>query len=83
MINDHIQRVVDAYRNFNNIGGFDQITDNDEIREKGSSLSIPLYVRPNNGNHNGKIAESRATYGDKSLEETIDERQQRSMDLRK
>ena len=29
---------------------------NDEIREKGSNLSIPLYVRVDNGNGNGNGA---------------------------
>jgi len=36
--------------------GFARVVSNDEIREKGSNLSIPLYVRVDNGNGNGNGA---------------------------
>jgi len=45
LTDDHIQRIVAAYRSFRYEGGFAQVISNDEIREKGSNLSIPLYVR--------------------------------------
>lgn len=46
----HIQRIVDAYQNFQDEEGFTKVARNEELREKGSNLSIPLYVRANNGN---------------------------------
>ncbi len=50
LTDDHIQRIVSAYRDFEDEGGFARVVSNDEIREKGSNLSIPLYVRVKNGN---------------------------------
>ena len=82
LTHNHIQRIAEAYRTFDSIDGFAQVAGNDEIREKGSNLSIPLYVRSNSINHSGKIAESQAPYGDKSLKAAIDEWQQSSADLR-
>jgi type I restriction enzyme M protein len=56
LTDEHIRRIVDAYRAFDDEDGFAQVVSNDEIREKGSNLSIPLYVRTNNGNGNGNGA---------------------------
>ncbi len=53
LTNDHIQRIVDAYRSFEDIAGFARVVGNDEVRGKGGNLSIPLYVRVDNGNGNG------------------------------
>ena len=53
---EHIQRIVGAYRAFADEDGFARVVSNDEIREKGSNLSIPLYVRVDNGNGNGNGA---------------------------
>jgi type I restriction enzyme M protein len=53
LTDDHLQRIVDAYQAFADEEGFARVVSNDEIREKGSNLSIPLYVRANNGNGNG------------------------------
>ncbi|RMH17675.1 MAG: SAM-dependent DNA methyltransferase, partial [Gammaproteobacteria bacterium] len=50
---DHIHRIVSAYRAFEDEDGFARVVSNDEIREKASNLSIPLYVRVDNGNGNG------------------------------
>jgi len=50
---EHIRRIVGAYRAFADEEGFARVVSNDEIREKGSNLSIPLYVRADNGNGNG------------------------------
>ncbi len=82
LTDDHITRIVDAYRNFQDIDGFSRVASIDEIREKGNNLSIPLYVRSNNGNHNGKIAENQTPFGEKSLQDTISEWQRSSQDLR-
>lgn len=53
LTDDHIQRIVAAYRAFGDKDGFARVVGNDEIREKGNNLSIPLYVRADNGNGNG------------------------------
>ena len=42
---DHIQRIVEAYREFGDIEGFTRVASNDEVREKGNILSIPMYVK--------------------------------------
>jgi type I restriction enzyme M protein len=53
LIDDHLQRIVAAYQAFDDEGGFTRVVSNDEIREKGNNLSIPLYVRLDNGNRKG------------------------------
>jgi type I restriction enzyme M protein len=53
LTDDHIQRIVAAYQAFADEDGFARVVSNDEVREKASSLSIPLYVRAENGNGNG------------------------------
>lgn len=50
---DHLQRIVDAYQAFGDEDGFARVVSKEEIREKGSNLSIPLYVRVDNANGNG------------------------------
>lgn len=50
LTDDHIQRVVGVYQAFGDAEGFARVVSNEEIREKGSNLSIPLYVRADNGN---------------------------------
>ena len=50
---------------------------NDEIREKGSNLSIPLYVRTDNGNGNGNGAVETVT-----LKQAIANWQESSVALR-
>lgn len=49
---DHIQRIVSAYRDFSDEDGFARVVSNEEIREKGNNLSISLYVRADNRNGN-------------------------------
>lgn len=52
LTDEHIQRIVAAYQTFGDVDGFARVVSNDEVREKGSNLSIPLYVRADNGNGN-------------------------------
>jgi len=42
LTDNHLQRIVAAYQAFNNEKDFAQVVSNDEIREKGNNLSIPL-----------------------------------------
>ena len=77
LTDDHIGRIVGAYQAFTNEDGFAQVAGNDEIREKGSNLSIPLYVRTNNGNGNGGVADDGV-----SLKQAIADWQQSSTTLR-
>jgi type I restriction enzyme M protein len=52
LTDEHIQRIVTSYQSFSDDDGFTRVVHNDEIREKGSNLSIPLYVRTNGVNGN-------------------------------
>jgi type I restriction enzyme M protein len=54
---EHIQKIVDASRQFEDIPGFARVVSLDEIRTNGCNLSIPLYVRPNSGNGNGQLTD--------------------------
>ncbi|MBF0554220.1 MAG: SAM-dependent DNA methyltransferase [Nitrospirae bacterium] len=42
----HIQNIVEAYRNFSYIDGFTRIVSIDNILKKDGNMSIPLYIRP-------------------------------------
>jgi len=70
---DHIQKVLKAYRDFKDIEGFTKVASNDEIRAHQSSLSIALYVRPINGYGNSV---------EKPIKDAITEWQQSSETLR-
>jgi type I restriction enzyme M protein len=83
LTDDHIQRMVAGYRNFDDVDEFARVAGTAEIRERDSNLSSALYVRPNNGRPNHKVAEGQTPYGDNSLEKTIVEWQQSSAKLRK
>lgn len=54
LTDEHINKIVDAYQQFEEIEGFSRVAGNDEIREKGNNLSILLYVRLENRNSNTK-----------------------------
>ena len=45
---DHIQRIVNAYREFRNIGNFSEVISVRNVIENKNNLSIPLYVRVEN-----------------------------------
>jgi type I restriction enzyme M protein len=77
LTDDHLQRIVDAYQAFADEEGFARAVSNDEIREKGNNLSIPLYVRADNGNGNGN-----GTAKTISLKQAIANWQESSMALR-
>jgi len=74
---DHIQRIVAAYQAFGDEDGFARVVSNGEVREKASNLSIPLYVRAENGNGNGNGAVETV-----SLKQAIANWQESSMALR-
>ena len=71
----HLKRIVDAYRAFEDVPGFSHVAATDEVLERGGNLSIPLYVRIENGSANG----SRDGAG---LQQTIAEWQTSSEALR-
>lgn len=75
LTDDHIQRILDAYQGFGDEDGFARVVSNDEIRDKGSNLSIPLYIRTKKGNDNGRIVTT-------SLKDAISNWQESSMNLR-
>lgn len=78
---DHIQRIVAAYQAFGDEDGFARVVGNDEIREKGSNLSIPLYVRAEKAAA-GRVAEDQSPYGKTDLKQAIANWQESSMALR-
>jgi type I restriction enzyme M protein len=53
------------------------VVSNDQIREKGGNLSIPLYVR------DSRIAEDRGSYTAGSLTQAIQNWQKSSIELRR
>lgn len=69
---DHLQRIVDAYRSFEDIPGFARVATNYEVLERDGNLSIPLHVR--------KGEEGRAK--GESLEQVLAEWQESSAALR-
>lgn len=74
---DHIQKILEAYQEFNKIEGFAHVATIEEILANQANLNIPLYIRPNgNGNGNSKSSE-------KSLTAAIAEWQESSLALRK
>ena len=58
LTDEHIRKIVKTYRDFRDIEGFAQVVHNSEIQENGSNLSIPLYVRAENGNQQDNGAQS-------------------------
>ena len=74
---EHIGRIVAAYRSFKDIAGFARAIGIEEIRSNNHNLSIPLYVRPANGNSAAKEAGERP-----SLAEAIGEWEKSSKELR-
>jgi len=77
LTDEHIGRIVGTYQAFGDEDDFAQVAGNDEIREKDSNLSIPLYVRTNNDNGNGGVADDGV-----SLKQTVADWQQSSTTLR-
>jgi len=49
---EHIQKILKAYKDFKDIEGFAKVATIEDIRSRQSSLSIVLYVRSKNGNGN-------------------------------
>jgi type I restriction enzyme M protein len=53
LTDEHIERIVDAYRGFANIDTFSRVVSNEEVREKDFKMSIPLYVKTSNNSFSG------------------------------
>ena len=75
LTDDHLQRIVDAYRAFEDVPGFAHVATTDEVLKKDGNLSIPLYVRSENGGANGSGDEA-------NLEQALAEWQESSAALR-
>lgn len=64
---EHIRRILAVYQTFGDKDSFARIVTNDEIREKGNNLTIPLHVRQSvNG-----VAETSAGYGKRGLQQAM------------
>jgi type I restriction enzyme M protein len=81
LTDEHIANIVNTYRGFTEIDGFSRVVSNDEIRQQGNNLSIPLYCRRDvlSQNH---IAKSSAQYGKEPFDEVIAAWQKSSQELR-
>jgi type I restriction enzyme M protein len=77
LTDDHIQRIVDAYRSFEDVPGFASVVATDYVLERGANLSIPLYVRVDNGSAKGNGSRDGA-----SLQQALAEWQRSSEELR-
>jgi type I restriction enzyme M protein len=80
LTDEHINRISEAYRKFEDIDGFTKVASNDEVRAKGNNLSIPLYVRTEEAL---RVAEDGAEYRADSLKDAIDNWQGSAKELRK
>jgi len=78
LTDEHIEKIVKAYRGFRDVEGFARVVPIDEIRGNDHNLSIALYVRPSAN----RVAEAVAEYGN-SLAQAIKEWQRSSAALRK
>jgi type I restriction enzyme M protein len=76
LTDEHIIKIVTAYRDFKEIKGFAHVADIAEVREKGNNLSLPLFVRTKRSND---ISDGK---DDVSLIQSIDEWQESSTALR-
>jgi len=68
LTDDHIERIVAAYRAFKEIPGFTRVATLDEIRQHGGNLSIPLYVAP----AKSEVGEERLQYVSNGLPKAIE-----------
>jgi type I restriction enzyme M protein len=57
---DHIEKIVLAYREFKDVLDFARVVGLNEIRGNGSNLSIAQYVRPANGSSQNEAADGQA-----------------------
>ena len=81
LTDEHISKIVNAYGGFEDSNGFARVADITEVREKGNNLSIPLYVRMNNGNHANGVSEPISSYRRASLNQAIADWQKSSQKL--
>jgi len=75
---DHIEKILKAYRDFADVEGFACVATLDDIRANNANLSIPLYVRPKANGGNGATKSE----ADKPLSAVVAEWQASSQALR-
>jgi type I restriction enzyme M protein len=63
LTDEHIERIVAAYRKFKSEPGFTRIATLEGIRDKDFSLSIPLYVEPSTANSTLEVKETASLSG--------------------
>jgi type I restriction enzyme M protein len=61
LTDEHIQRIVAAYRNFKDEPGFTRVVRLEEIRQQNGNLNIPLYVATNNAVNGDKAVVSNSS----------------------
>jgi len=78
LTNEHINRIVTAYREFSDEDSFSSVVRNDKIRDKNNNLSITLYVRMKTINGNNTISDDKI-----GLKHAIEEWEESSIALRR
>ena len=81
LTDEHIQRIVASYQTFADEDCFAHVASNDEISERGSNLSIPLYVGTAN-KQQMMASEHPDKYGRDTLKQAIADWQESSIALR-
>ncbi len=71
----HTQRIVSAYRGFEDIDGFARVLSSADVRHQAGNLSIPLYVSPNGAGLDRAAGASVATALDNWLAAAVEARQ--------
>jgi type I restriction enzyme M protein len=78
LTDEHLERIVAAYRDFKNKPGFTRVATLEEIRKQGGNLSIPMYVaapEPTTGTNvvvnGGSIPDSLSAWFDSASEARI------------
>lgn len=54
---EHIGKMLTAYREYKDIEGFAKVSTKDEVLENNGNLSIRLYINPNNNLHKADLSE--------------------------
>jgi len=67
LTSEHIEKILNAYRQFCNVDGFCQVVDLDTVLKNEANLSVQLYVRPVVDNFVVKESESQNSVRDYSL----------------
>jgi type I restriction enzyme M protein len=78
---EHIQKIVEIYREFKTIPGFSRVVDIEEIIKNDYNLNVSNYVTKNQDNNSVSIDEIKELW--KNIEEIKNEREEKEKELEK